>query len=140
MDTPRSTCRSAWLSWRTTRLTRGHGAPRARSSSDWLKPSWGLEPQIPSFPWFEGVTRGRLCNSLLQIAAELIFYVLHTHMQRSKVPDGFREAVCLEHRAILEQIKAGNPDQAEALMREHLANLTAVYEKIWEHGTGRASG
>lgn len=83
---------------------------------------------------FHSILVGACGNSLLQIAAEPIFYVLSTHMQRSNMPPGFPEAVCREHSAILERIEAGNPDEAEALMREHLANLTAVYDKIWQSG------
>jgi DNA-binding GntR family transcriptional regulator len=70
-------------------------------------------------------------NALLQIAAQPIFSVLHTHLARSGLPDDFSRQVCSEHEIILHEIEAGDPDAAEARMREHLEWLSTVYREIW---------
>ena len=70
-------------------------------------------------------------NALLQIAAQPIFSVLHTHLARFGLSEDFPREVCNEHRGILEAIEAGDPDTAEARMRQHLQWLGTVYRKIW---------
>jgi DNA-binding FadR family transcriptional regulator len=76
-------------------------------------------------------------NALLQIAAQPIFSVLHTHLARFGLPDDFSRQVCSEHGVILKEIEAGDPDAAEARMREHLDWLATVYRKIWTSGSRR---
>ncbi|UGS38309.1 HTH-type transcriptional regulator LutR [Capillimicrobium parvum] len=73
-------------------------------------------------------------NTLLQIAAQPIFSILHTNLGRSKLTDEFPRRVCSEHRAMLDAISAGDADRAEALMRQHLADLALVYRQIWHSG------
>jgi DNA-binding FadR family transcriptional regulator len=70
-------------------------------------------------------------NSLLRIAAQPIFSVLHTHLGRSTLPDDFTGTVCADHAQIIEPIAAGDPDEAEVRMRKHLHALGDVYEQIW---------
>lgn len=43
--------------------------------------------------------------------------------------------VCGDHRVILREIEAGNADMAEARMREHLAQLSEVYRRIWRRAS-----
>jgi GntR family transcriptional repressor for pyruvate dehydrogenase complex len=76
-------------------------------------------------------------NALLKIAAQPIFSVLHTHMQRSLLSEEFPRRVCAEHAVILEAIEQRDADRAEALMDEHLAHLAGVYERIWQPGGTR---
>lgn len=76
-------------------------------------------------------------NALLQIAAQPIFAVLHTHLGRSSLPADFSRDVCNEHRDILDAIEAGDPDLAEQRMRDHLEQLSKVYRGIWRQ-TGHA--
>jgi DNA-binding FadR family transcriptional regulator len=80
---------------------------------------------------FHGVLVDACGNALLQIAAQPIFSVLHTHLSRSGLPEDFSRNVCREHKTILEAIEAGDPDVAEQLMREHLGRLAEVYREIW---------
>jgi GntR family transcriptional repressor for pyruvate dehydrogenase complex len=74
-------------------------------------------------------------NALLRIAAQPIFFVLHTHLARSTLTLDFPRKVCAEHRLILEAIEAGDPDVAETRMRDHLSDLAVVYGKIWRRGS-----
>jgi GntR family transcriptional repressor for pyruvate dehydrogenase complex len=74
-------------------------------------------------------------NTLLQIAAQPIFSILHTHLARSELSDRFPKRVCGEHAGILDAIEARDPDRAEQLMRDHLAYLAGVYKEIWRAGT-----
>lgn len=80
---------------------------------------------------FHQVLVGACGNTLLQIAAEPIFSVLHTYLGRTRLDGSFPRRVCSEHREILAEIEAGNADRAEALMRDHLAYLAGVYRGIW---------
>lgn len=74
-------------------------------------------------------------NTLLQIAAQPIFAILHTHLSRSTLSDEFPKRVCAHHCLILDEIEARNPDEAERLMREHLVYLGTVYNQIWRPAT-----
>jgi GntR family transcriptional repressor for pyruvate dehydrogenase complex len=87
---------------------------------------------------FHGILVEACGNALLQIAAQPIFSVLHTHLARSGLPQDFTHKVCNDHREILEQIEAGDPDAAEKRMRRHLAELAEVYRGIWR-ATGQGS-
>lgn len=76
-------------------------------------------------------------NSLLRIAAQPIFSVLHTHLGRSTLPDDFTRKVCADHAEIIEPIAAGDPVEAEIRMRKHLRALGEVYEQIWNPGLSK---
>jgi DNA-binding FadR family transcriptional regulator len=73
-------------------------------------------------------------NALLRIASQPIFFVLHTHLSRSTLSPAFPRKICAEHAGILDAIEAGDPDLAEARMREHLGELSVVYAGIWRKG------
>lgn len=73
-------------------------------------------------------------NPLLMLAGEPIFSVLSTHLGRSKLDDAFPDRVCQDHESILAAIKAGDPDEAERLTREHLKFLGPIYAGIWRAG------
>jgi GntR family transcriptional repressor for pyruvate dehydrogenase complex len=70
-------------------------------------------------------------NALLRIAAQPIFFVLHTHLTRTRLTSAFPRKVCDEHREILSAIETRDPDRAETLMRQHLQYLAGVYRGIW---------
>jgi GntR family transcriptional repressor for pyruvate dehydrogenase complex len=74
-------------------------------------------------------------NSLLRIAAQPIFSVLHTHLERSALSPDFSRQVCADHRPILAAIQEGDEDAAEQLMIKHLAWLSDVYRNIWHAGS-----
>jgi GntR family transcriptional repressor for pyruvate dehydrogenase complex len=80
---------------------------------------------------FHSVLVSACQNTLLRIAAQPIFSVLHTHLTRSSLSPDFPRRVCAEHVLILEAIEAGESDQAETRMREHLRDLGEVYRDIW---------
>src|SRR3954454_12975006 len=69
---------------------------------------------------FHGILVSACGNALLQIAAQPIFSVLHTHLSRSGLPRDFTTKVCSDHRWILEQIEAGDPDAVAGPLRKHL--------------------
>ena len=70
-------------------------------------------------------------NTLLKIATQPIYSVLHTNLDRSNVPQSFPVQVNHDHREILEAIEAGDSGLAEQRMHEHLVFLRATYEKNW---------
>ncbi|MEA2268514.1 MAG: hypothetical protein QOC64_1124 [Solirubrobacteraceae bacterium] len=102
------------------------------SADDRLSP----EEQYIHNKEFHGILVDACGNALLQIAVQPIFSVLHTHLSRSGLPPDFTHKVCSDHREILEEIEAGDPDAAETRMRRHLAELAEVYRGIWR-ATGR---
>lgn len=73
-------------------------------------------------------------NTLLRLAAQPIFSVLHTHLSRQSLPDEFSVNVCTEHAAIFERIEAGDAEGAEERMLAHLRWLATVYRGIWRAG------
>jgi GntR family transcriptional repressor for pyruvate dehydrogenase complex len=70
-------------------------------------------------------------NPLLSIAAEPIFEVLQTHLQRTNLPEEAQHAINEEHREIAVAISQGDADAAEAAMRRHLISLRPGYERSW---------
>jgi len=70
-------------------------------------------------------------NPLLSIAAQPIFVVLQTHLQRSKLPKRALRAINDEHHEIALAMQAGDADAAEAAMRRHLRSLRPGYERTW---------
>jgi DNA-binding FadR family transcriptional regulator len=73
-------------------------------------------------------------NTLLNIAVHTVFTVLHTNLaQHSGLSTAVRTTIIREHEEILAAVERGNPDEAEAAMREHLAFLTPHYRKAWKH-------
>lgn len=72
-------------------------------------------------------------NTLLLIAAQPIFTVLQTNLQRSHLDEAFLNGINHDHRSILEAIEAGDGTAAEEEMRRHLDFLRPTYEQIWIH-------
>jgi GntR family transcriptional repressor for pyruvate dehydrogenase complex len=70
-------------------------------------------------------------NPLLSIAAQPIFVVLQTHLQRSHLPSASQQAINDEHREIVLALEAGDADAAENAMRRHLRSLRPGYERTW---------
>jgi DNA-binding GntR family transcriptional regulator len=90
-----------------------------------------VEEQYMHNKEFHSVLVDACGNALLRIAAQPIFFVLHTHLSRSTLAPEFPRKVCAEHSEILGAIEAGDPDLAEARMRDHLQDLSGVYAGIW---------
>jgi GntR family transcriptional repressor for pyruvate dehydrogenase complex len=70
-------------------------------------------------------------NALLAIAAQPIFSVLQTNLQRSTLGRKFHKRINEDHVALADAVEAGDEDAAERLMLEHLAFLRPMYEKAW---------
>lgn len=70
-------------------------------------------------------------NTLLAIAAEPIFTVLQTHLQRSSLGEDFHRCVNDDHRAILTSLEAGDEEKASRQMHDHLLYLRPMYERVW---------
>jgi GntR family transcriptional repressor for pyruvate dehydrogenase complex len=70
-------------------------------------------------------------NALLAIAAQPIFSVLQTNLQRSTLGNKFHKRINEDHLALVEAVDAGDEDAAEQLMLDHLAFLRPMYEKAW---------
>jgi DNA-binding FadR family transcriptional regulator len=79
-------------------------------------------------------------NPLLRLAAEPIFLVLQTCLDRSKLGVKFHRAVRRHHRDIASAFEAEDAVAAEELMADHLTWLESYYRKVWqlpESGTAR---
>jgi DNA-binding FadR family transcriptional regulator len=72
-------------------------------------------------------------NTLLYVAAQPIFTVLQTALQRTALGPTFHQRVHDDHLRISEAIAAGSPDSAEREMRAHLAFLRPEYERAWRY-------
>jgi GntR family transcriptional repressor for pyruvate dehydrogenase complex len=72
-------------------------------------------------------------NALLYVAAQPIFTVLGTALQRSDLGAEFHERVDADHGRILETIRNGDADGAEHEMREHLGFLRPEYQRVWRY-------
>ena len=72
-------------------------------------------------------------NALLAIAAQPIFSVLQTNLQRSTLGTTFHRRVNEDHRAIAAAIGAGDEAAAGEQMRAHLAFLRPMYERAWRY-------
>lgn len=80
---------------------------------------------------FHAVLVNACGNTLLSIAAQPIFFVLHTRLSRFALNPDFPRRVCADHEHILEAIERGDQSLAESRMREHLDGLGRVYAGIW---------
>jgi DNA-binding FadR family transcriptional regulator len=70
-------------------------------------------------------------NSLLCIAAQPIFSVLQTNLQRSELGADFHARINADHLAIVAAVEAGDEDAAAERMRAHLEFLRPRYETAW---------
>jgi DNA-binding FadR family transcriptional regulator len=70
-------------------------------------------------------------NTMLGVAAQPIFEVLQTHLERSKLGRRFHQAVNDHHRAVAAAIEAGDEDAAGGEMHDHLQFLRPYLEKAW---------
>jgi GntR family transcriptional regulator, transcriptional repressor for pyruvate dehydrogenase complex len=73
-------------------------------------------------------------NKLLVIAAQPIFVVLQTYLQRTLLDAADHSVIHRGHAKVAEAIAAGDGDAAEAEMSRHLSDLYPLYERAW---TGR---
>ncbi len=76
---------------------------------------------------------GACGNTLLVIAAQPIFSVLMTNIDRSSLGADYLARVHHEHRRITAAVEAGDPDAAADEMARHLQTLRPVYERVWLH-------
>lgn len=68
-------------------------------------------------------------NSLLRPSARAIFAVMSTELSSAVLPE--RQAA-REHKQIYAAIEAGDPEQAEELMRTHIQSLVDAYRQAWD--------
>jgi DNA-binding FadR family transcriptional regulator len=76
-------------------------------------------------------------NTLLLIAAQPVFSVLQTHLQRSTLGRRFHRQVNEDHRLITAAIAAGDDGTAAAEMHRHLEFLRPAYERAWREAGAR---
>jgi GntR family transcriptional regulator, transcriptional repressor for pyruvate dehydrogenase complex len=69
-------------------------------------------------------------NPLLEIISAPISSVLQARMDRPAVPREHWDSVLAEHRAIFEAVEQHRREDAERLMRDHLAALGEMYKRI----------
>jgi DNA-binding FadR family transcriptional regulator len=70
-------------------------------------------------------------NTLICIAAQPVFSVLHTRLRREQMPESFARRLDEDHRAILRAIEQGDGDAAGEEMRKHMAYLSRIYKDMW---------
>lgn len=70
-------------------------------------------------------------NPLLRIAAEPIFLVVQTSLDRERLGSSFHATVTRHHRGIATAIEQRDEELAAELMREHLEWLEPRYRKVW---------
>ncbi|MGC9963002.1 MAG: GntR family transcriptional regulator [Acidimicrobiales bacterium] len=79
-------------------------------------------------------------NPLLRIAAEPIFLVVQTSLDRERLGPSFHATVSRHHRAIGKAIRDRDEGRAGDLMRDHLDWLEPHYRRVWrEPGEPRTS-
>lgn len=70
-------------------------------------------------------------NPLLRVAAEPMFLVLQTCLDRSRLGHSFHATVDRHHQAISGAVRDQDGDLAAQLMAEHLEWLTPRYRRVW---------
>jgi GntR family transcriptional regulator, transcriptional repressor for pyruvate dehydrogenase complex len=70
-------------------------------------------------------------NTLLYLAAQPIFTVLQSNLERSKLGAKVQRGINEQHRGLVASIEAGDADEAEERMRVHLTFLRPAYERAW---------
>lgn len=93
----------------------------------------GTEQQFALNTAFHSAILDASGNTLLRIAGQPIFGLLQTNMRRREIRADTLGQVNEDHRHILDAIEAGNADEAERHMREHLAFLRETYVRLWTH-------
>jgi GntR family transcriptional repressor for pyruvate dehydrogenase complex len=78
-------------------------------------------------------------NTLLAIAAQPIFSVMQTNLQRSTLGRNFHRQVNEDHLHIARAVAAGDEDLAADEMQRHLAFLKPAYKKAWKDMSTRQS-
>lgn len=78
-------------------------------------------------------------NSLLRIAAEPIFLVVQTSLDRERLGPSFHAMVARQHRSIATAIAEQDSERASELMRAHLEWLEPRYRKVWREPGERRS-
>jgi DNA-binding FadR family transcriptional regulator len=91
----------------------------------------GTEEQFVHNRDFHSVLVAAADNVLLSIAAEPIFAVLQTHLQRSTLGADFHRCINDDHRAILAAVERGDAEAAAGQMHEHLEYLRPMYRQAW---------
>lgn len=70
-------------------------------------------------------------NALLSTAAQPVFVVLQTNLQRASAGRRFHRTINDDHQRITAAIEEQDPKAAERCMREHLGFLRPFYEDLW---------
>jgi DNA-binding FadR family transcriptional regulator len=80
---------------------------------------------------FHGTILAASRNTLLSIAAEPIFSLLQTRLARAALGPDFHQCIHDHHSQIADAIVAGDAEEAERLMAEHLLWLRPHHERVW---------
>jgi GntR family transcriptional regulator, transcriptional repressor for pyruvate dehydrogenase complex len=85
---------------------------------------------------FHAVVLSICGNTLLSIAAQPVFTVLMSGIDRSALGARFYRNIQQQHRDIADAIAHGDAELAGTLMHEHLEYLRPAYTKVWERQRG----
>lgn len=121
------------------RRHRGHSAERITGAIPERPLELDTEEQFIHNKDFHSAIVEATDNLLIVIAAQPIFSVMQTSLQRSNLGRKFHQQVNEDHRRIAAAISAGDEDAAGEEMRLHLENLRPTYEKAWASVTRRRS-
>jgi len=80
---------------------------------------------------FHGTILAASRNTLLSIAAEPIFTLLQTRLARAALGPDFHQCIHDHHSQIADAIVAGDSEEAEKLMADHLQWLRPHHERVW---------
>jgi GntR family transcriptional repressor for pyruvate dehydrogenase complex len=79
-------------------------------------------------------------NTFLSIAAQPVFEVLQTRLQRSALGPNFHETINDHHREIADAIADRDGERAQRLMQSHLEWLRPQHERVWRAGADGEPG
>lgn len=94
-------------------------------------PTGGAADQLERNQDFHATLADVCHNRLLEIAAQPIFLVLQTRLDRSTLGRSFHRTVAEQHQAISRAINNEDATGAEQLMADHLDWLLPHYRKAW---------
>jgi GntR family transcriptional regulator, transcriptional repressor for pyruvate dehydrogenase complex len=111
---------------------------RLRSSIPHGETGLDVDEQFAVNRDFHSIMLDAAGNPLLKIAVQPIFMVLQSHLPRDQVRPRDNRMIAAGHERIAAAVEAGDPDEAEVAMREHLADLRPLYERVWKRATAKA--
>lgn len=85
------------------------------------------------------VAQGSKSGKLIELLCEGLYYLMRVYRFRSSIQPGRAEEAFAEHTDILAAMRARDPDRAEALMREHIAQARGILAADVEHKAEEAA-